>query len=221
MVRLMNNLRKTTLLTLIVSSSFYWLSFTFLDKPIANSFHYLSHASYFYNFFEAITLLGSPKLSFAFTLGSFIFAIFVLFRQPQNRLANHLLFMALAMVAAIFLETTLKYLLGRYRPEVLFQQGLYGFHFLSHQFLFNSTPSGHATRFFVFVTGMSLWWRRFSPLFILLGLLVCFSRMLLEYHYLSDVVFGALLGTFATLWISKIYYSLTLSSTSSYLKPIR
>lgn len=217
----MSNLKKTTLFTLLFGTCFYWCSFTFFDKPIANSLHNIAHNGYTYDFFQIITLLGSPKLSFAFTLVSFVFAIFVLFRQPQNRLANHLLVMALAMVAAIFLETTLKYLLGRYRPELLFQQGLYGFHFLSHQFLFNSTPSGHATRFFVFVTGLSLWWRKLTPLFVTLGLMLCVSRLILEFHYLSDVIFGALLGSFATLWISKIYYSLTLSSSSSYLKPIR
>lgn len=217
----MSKLKKTSVITLLFGTCFYWVSFTFLDKPIANSFHYISHNTLAYSFFESISLLGGSQVSIAFMLVSFAFAIFILFRQPQNKLANHLLFMALAMVAAIFLETTLKYLLGRYRPELLFQQGLYGFHFLSHQFLFNSTPSGHATRFFVLVTGLSLWWRRFTPLFILLGLLVCFSRLILEFHYLSDVVFGALLGTFATLWICKIYYSLILTSSPSYLRTIR
>lgn len=217
----MSNLKKISLLTLLLGTSFYWVSFTFFDKPIASYLHYLSHTTLIYQIFQGVTVLGGSNICFAFTCVSFIFAIFVLFRQPQNRLANHLLFMALAMVAAIFFETTLKYLLGRYRPELLFQQGLYGFHFLSHQYLFNSTPSGHATRVFVLVTGLSLWWKRLTPLFLLLGLLVCFSRLLLEFHFLSDVVFGALLGTLATLWISKIYYSLTLSSSSNYLNTVR
>lgn len=217
----MSNLKKTTLYALLVTSCFYWVSFNFLDKSIADAFHYMPHTGYLYPFCQVITLLGSAKTGFVFTLVSFVLAIFVLLKQPQNKLANHLLIMALAMVVAIFLETTLKYLLGRYRPEMLFQQGLYGFHYLSHQFLLNSTPSGHTTRFFVLVTGFSMMWKRLSPIFILLGLAVAFSRIVLEFHYLSDVVFGAMLGTFATLWIGRIYHSLTIASTATLLPTVK
>jgi membrane-associated phospholipid phosphatase len=213
----MSNLKKITFYTFLLSACFYWISFAFFDKIIANEFHYMPHTGFLYPFCQFITLLGSPKTDFIFTVVSFILAVFVLYKQPQNRLANHLLLMALAMVVAIFLETTLKYLLGRYRPEMLFQQGLYGFHYLSHQFLLNSTPSGHTTRIFVLVTGFSLMWKRLSPFFIILGLMVAFSRVVLEFHYLSDVVFGAMLGTFATLWISRIYKSLTIASTTTLL----
>ncbi len=218
----MAKLNKLSLFTVLLGSSFFWFSFTFIDQPIANAFHHFSHKTNFYSFFQFITLLGDSKLSFAFTLISFLVASCVLFKKPQHKLANNLLFMGLAMIGAIFIDTSMKYLLGRYRPELLFQQGLYGFHFLSHQFLMNSTPSGHATRIFVLATGFSLAWKKITPIFILLGLLVCFSRLVLEFHYLSDVVFGGLLGSFITLWVAKIYYSLTLSQSNvTFLYPAK
>lgn len=208
----MSRLNKISLLTLFFGSCFYWVSFSFLDQPIAHLFHHQPHIGISYAFYQAVTLLGDARFAMVFTILSFLIAITVLFRHPQNKLANNLLFMGISMLAAIFLETSLKFLLGRYRPELLFQEGLYGFHYLSHQFLMNSTPSGHATRVFVFVTGCSLIWKRLTPFFLLLGLSVCLSRLALEFHYLSDVVFGALLGSFVTLWIAKIYYSMTISS---------
>lgn len=214
----MANLKKTSLLILLFGTCFYGLSYHFLDKLIAQSLHTLSNPKLIYPFFQVITFLGDAKFSFGFTLISFILAMLVLFKNPQNRLANHLLFIALAMVLAIFLETGFKYLLGRYRPELLFQQGLYGFHFLTHRFAFNSSPSGHATRIFVLVAGFSLLWKRMLPVFVLIGLLVCLSRLVLELHYLSDVVFGAILGTLATLWTAKAYYSLTISPSNIYIK---
>lgn len=210
----MSKLNKLSILSLILGSVFYWLSFNLIDQPLAHFFHHAQYNAYLYNFFQTVTLLGDSRLGGGFIIVSFILAIIILFKQPQNKFANTLLFMGLAMTAAIFTETSLKYLLGRYRPELLFQQGLYGFHYLSHQFLMNSSPSGHATRVFVLVTGASLMMRRLSPIFITLGILVCLSRLVLEFHYLSDVVFGAILGTLVTLWIAKIYYSMTISNSS-------
>lgn len=210
----MNKLNKITLVSILLGSGFYWFSYYYIDQSLAILFHHASHTDFLYNFSQAITYLGAPKVSFAFIIISFIIAMSILFKQPQNKLANNLLFMGLAMTAAIFFATVFKYFLGRYRPELLFQQGLYGFHYSTHQFLMNSTPSGHATRIFVFVTALCLIWRKGSPLFIALGVLVCLSRLVLEFHYLGDVVFGSLLGSLVTLWIAKVYYSLTISNSS-------
>lgn len=212
----MANLTKISLSTMILGTLFYWVSFILIDQPVANLFHHQSHQATSYLFFQSITLLGDPKVCLMFVIVSLLIAFCVLLKRPQNRFANTLLFLGLAMVLAIFIESFLKYLLGRYRPELFFQQGLYGFHFLSHKFLLNSSPSGHTTRFFVFVTGLSLIWRKITPLLILLGVLVAYSRLILEMHYVSDVFFGAITGTLVTLWTAKIYYSITVSHRNNY-----
>lgn len=206
----MPNLNKISLLTIAMGSFIYWTSFTFLDQPIANAFHLFKHND-LYALFQYVTLLGDPKVGLGFGIIGLLVAPFVLLKKPQNKFANDILLIALAMIFAIALETSLKYLLGRYRPELYFQQGLYGFHFLSREFLLNSSPSGHVTRVFVFISGFSLIWRKLSPVFILIGLMVALSRLVLEMHYLSDVIFGAILGSLVTLWIAKIYYSITTS----------
>jgi membrane-associated phospholipid phosphatase len=210
---IMSKLNRISLLALLFGAGFYSFSFAFLDQPIAHAFQYFPH-NYLFTSFQMLTVLGDSKISYGFIIFSFLISIPTLMRQPQNRLANYLLCAGLAMIIAILAETSLKYLLGRYRPELLFTQGLYGFHYLSHQFLMTSTPSGHATRVFVLVTGFAMVWKRFTPIFILIGLLVCLSRLVLEFHYLSDVVFGGLLGTFLTLWTARMYYSLTIPDSA-------
>jgi membrane-associated phospholipid phosphatase len=204
----MAKLTKVTLLSTLVGSFLYLLAYYFIDKPIAYSLHDISHQSMIYQIFQYITLFGDMKLAIFFIVFSFIVASLILYKKPHNALANILFFICLSMGVVIFLELFLKFLLGRYRPELLFEHNLYGFHFFSHQFLMNSSPSGHAARVFVFITALSLIWKRATLLFIAAGLLVCCSRLILEFHFLSDVLFGAALGVLATLWIAKYYNSL-------------
>lgn len=210
----MSKLTQHTFIFLLISSSFYWLSFNYLDQPIAYFFH--QHAQTGISLFltQFITLLGDARVTLACTLILMAMAINVIRKQPQHRLANILLLTSIAMLIAFFSETALKFLLGRYRPEMLFHQGLYGFHYLTHEFLMTSMPSGHATRAFVLVTGFSLMYKRLAPLFLLIGLLVCLSRLVLGFHFLSDVIIGALLGTYITLWTAKIYFSITSTNLS-------
>jgi membrane-associated phospholipid phosphatase len=204
----MTKLTKITLFSTLFGSFLYLLAYYFIDKPIAYSLHNISHQSTIYKTFQYITLFGDVKLAILFIIFSFIAAALILYKKPHSALANTLFFICLSMGVVIFLESSLKFLLGRYRPELLFEHNLYGFHFFSHQFLMNSSPSGHAARTFVFITALSLIWKRATLLFIAAGLLVCCSRLILEFHFLSDVLFGAALGVLATLWVAKYYNSL-------------
>jgi membrane-associated phospholipid phosphatase len=58
----------------------------------------------------------------------------------------------------------------------------------------SSFPSSHAANAFVLAWVLSSRWRRAAPLFFAVALLVAFSRMYLNRHFLSDVTAGALLG---------------------------
>jgi membrane-associated phospholipid phosphatase len=63
----------------------------------------------------------------------------------------------------------------------------------------SSFPSSHAANAFTLAWVLSVRWRRGWPAFFGVALLVAFSRMYLNRHYLSDVVVGALLGV-AVAW---------------------
>jgi membrane-associated phospholipid phosphatase len=91
--------------------------------------------------------------------------------------------LALAALAGTNLVVeTLKWAIGRQRPD--------GEHKRSN----SSFPSSHAANAFALAWVLGARWRRALPLFVALALLVAFSRMYLNRHFLSDVVAAALIG---------------------------
>jgi len=114
-------------------------------------------------------------------------------RWPHTARAGQVLFWAsaLAGLAALALKVTL----GRYRPELLFEQGLYGFGgpALHHDYL--AWPSGHATTVFAAAVSLSLAWPRAAGFFFSVALFIAAGRCITTVHYLSDVVAGIWLGS--------------------------
>jgi membrane-associated phospholipid phosphatase len=58
----------------------------------------------------------------------------------------------------------------------------------------SSFPSSHAANAFALAWVLGARWRRGIPVFLVLALVVAFSRMYLNRHFLSDVVVGAFIG---------------------------
>ena len=65
----------------------------------------------------------------------------------------------------------------------------------------SSFPSSHAANAFALAWVLGARWRRAIPVFFALALLVAFSRMYLNRHFLSDVVVGALIGVVLS-WVA-------------------
>ncbi|NOS35486.1 MAG: phosphatase PAP2 family protein [Deltaproteobacteria bacterium] len=58
-----------------------------------------------------------------------------------------------------------------------------------------SFPSSHATNIFAAMVWLSLHYRKALPLFLIIALLVSYSRIYVGVHYPLDVIGGACLGT--------------------------
>ncbi|MDE3185135.1 MAG: phosphatase PAP2 family protein [Bacteroidota bacterium] len=73
-----------------------------------------------------------------------------------------------------------------------------------------SFPSSHATNFFALATYLSLVTLKkikWMPCLLFpVALFVCYSRIYLGVHYPSDILAGAILGSFLGWLISKLYY---------------
>jgi undecaprenyl-diphosphatase len=67
----------------------------------------------------------------------------------------------------------------------------------------SSFPSSHAANAFALAWVLGARWRRGIPAFFALALLVAFSRMYLNRHFLSDVVAGALIGAVCAWAVSR------------------
>jgi undecaprenyl-diphosphatase len=87
-----------------------------------------------------------------------------------------------ALAGTNLVVETLKWAVGRQRPD--------GERKRSN----SSFPSSHAANGLTLAWVLGARWRRVAPLFFALALLVAFSRMYLNRHFLSDVVVGALIG---------------------------
>ena len=103
-------------------------------------------------------------------------------------------FLWLCVLVPSLVCLVLKVLLGRARPDLLFNEHLYGFFGLKTHAPYWSFPSGHTTTVMGFVFGLSVLFPRKCYLFILAGSIVVLSRILLTHHYLSDVMAASYLA---------------------------
>jgi membrane-associated phospholipid phosphatase len=115
-------------------------------------------------------------------------------------------FIGFSLITTAILGALLKYGLARYRPEMLLEKQLYGFHFFSMQDQNNSTPSGHsmlATAGFLSLDYL-INKRWFTWIAYLAILVVGLSRIILSQHYTSDVFFGVYVGAICVYWVKSV-----------------
>jgi undecaprenyl-diphosphatase len=96
--------------------------------------------------------------------------------------------------AAGLTDDLLKILFGRARPYLWLAGDDSGFGFFRYSAKFASFPSGHTTTSFAAAIILSMILPRHKPWFLLAAALVGISRIVLDVHYPSDVIAGALLG---------------------------
>jgi membrane-associated phospholipid phosphatase len=167
--------------------------FYYMDRQIAWALHGLTDPVWL-QASEYVTRLGTPKLWLAASLIGFLIAGLGYQIRKYTWQCGSLLYFGATNMLAIVVGSALKFILGRYRPIELFQDDLYGLHFFSMQWAQHSLPSGHALSVFAAATALSVLYRRYAPLFFFVAVLVAASRLVLNMHYLSDLILGAYIG---------------------------
>lgn len=129
----------------------------------------------------------------------------------HNTHARFFLLVAVTVPLAFFLESTLKYVVGRidtrfwlHHPNI---KEFRWFHGVGH---YNGFPSGHMAVFTVLVTALGGFYPRYRSAFFGFLSFLALALIATDYHFLSDVIGGAYLG-----WIVHFYtlQSLTLLRT--------
>ncbi|NTU92561.1 MAG: phosphatase PAP2 family protein [Chlorobiaceae bacterium] len=191
-----------TIATLLLCAAAWYL----VDAPLAYFVRQFREAPW-YGIWKAITLAGQSE--WYLVAGLVMFAALWRWRRKAS-LAGLFLF---ASVAVSGLASDLvKITVGRARPKLLLEQGIYGFGGFHVEHAWTSFPSGHsATGMSVAVT-LSLLFPRFRPLFMAGGLLIALSRLVLDQHYLSDVMAGSMLGIVTAILLYQRYFHTALDA---------
>jgi len=115
-------------------------------------------------------------------------------------------YLFVTIAASGLLVDLIKVIAGRFRPELYFKEGLYGFDFfhISHNYL--SFPSGHSATAMGAAIALGYLWPRWRLLFWIAGATIACSRMVVVRHYPSDVLIGGLIGALVSVWLYRRIY---------------
>lgn len=110
--------------------------------------------------------------------------------------------MLLASALAGTTARVIKITTGRARPSVESEEAWTGPRFASK---YNAFPSGHTAASTAFFSVLFFASRRIGLVFLPIPILIGFSRIYVAAHYLSDVVFAAILGAFCAAIVWRLF----------------
>jgi membrane-associated phospholipid phosphatase len=180
----------------------------FVDRQVACFVH--DHRFYPYALLRWPPLL-SDWLSYAAIVGIIAVVAWRLLRPggPHQKL---LLAMAANLVATVAIKNVLKGAFGRTWPETsirnnpsLIAHGAYGFHPFHFGSAYQSFPSGHAAATFAVVSILWLCRPRWRWLCAAVSGAVCVALVGLNYHFVGDVIAGAMLGSLTGLYATRLF----------------
>jgi membrane-associated phospholipid phosphatase len=136
-------------------------------------------------------------------LGYCIVISVIAWRSRRDEAYSHLRLFGAVAVSGIA-ANIIKILVCRPRPPLFIEQGLTSWDLLAFkaEFLWNSFPSGHATTGLAIAVAGAAAYPRLKYAFWIIGIAIALGRIMLNVHYLSDVLAGSLLGTLAALWFA-------------------
>lgn len=164
-------------------------SYFFLDKPIAMLFYKAPPLLVSLGRFINDVIDPAPNV----LLWPLIF-YFVYFIFKKEAVGEKILLIAVSVNAANAATIPIKILFGRYRPKLWFSQNLYGFDFFAFHNPELSFPSGHAVTISTIMFALSCLYPKRLGFFLFIGLLLSFARVVVDDHYLSDILASMLIG---------------------------
>jgi membrane-associated phospholipid phosphatase len=183
------------------------LSIAFVDRPVADFAHGLRLSDgKAHPVFIGMTWVVDPvPIVGGLVTGAYVIAALLGHRPgPKGQIA---LKIALAIMVAITLKEQLKFLTGRTWPETwtannpsYIKDGVYGFFPWAAWTAkgagrgYLSFPSGHMTMVSVAATALALQWPRWRWLASVPMLIVFIGMVGANYHWVSDLIAGAMLG---------------------------
>jgi lipid A 4'-phosphatase len=187
-------LQRFALVALVIAASIL-LAVGWIDRPLAD--HFRANDPTVQTVFRFITGFGlsTPYLVIAAV-------IVVGFARWRALIAWRAAFVFVAVAGAGLVGDILKPVFGRARPRLWLSDQVFGFTWHGARAAYWSFPSGHAITIVALAGSLAVIERRGLPLYVAAALLVTASRIVLDEHYLSDVLAGALLAAAVT-WAAR------------------
>ena len=192
-----------SLLLLAAGSGAIALCYFFVDRPVA--FYVHDHDLSRPNVFIPMTRFA-PAFAIGAPIVLLLGCIRLAFGRPWHW-EKVLFIIAINVLVSNEIKEDLKEVFGRTWPATwvdnnpsLLKDGVYGFHPFEGGQAYSSFPSGHTT---IVVAVVSILWIVY-PWTRLLGVLIFLSEVIglvgMNYHFVSDVLGGLLLGTLTGMW---------------------
>ena len=187
-------------------SAFYWLIGTLIAAIVMIAAFYFDNVVHHYmtahqtrglrHFMHSVSRLGDWPEHFAIGLALAGFAWWRGNRKWTRVFLSMLIALAIAGVAG----RVIKISTGRARPSVKLEEVWDRFDTKYHAF-----PSGHVAASTAFFGVLFFANRRVGLACLPIPILIGFSRMYVDAHYLSDVVFAGILGVLCAAFVSRVF----------------
>lgn len=183
------------------------VSYLFLDKTVAVAASHLSHQSFVFRLGSLIDIYtGSKQMIYIEVIIGAIACWFLLTERPKP--ADRYARVFLSAFFAYVVTFSIKMVVARYRPEYLLSDQFYGFTWFNTGHGLTSMPSGHATVNFVLAISIAIFLcakhRFFGVLLILYSIVVAISRVVINEHYVSDVLVALTVATWSIAYVINI-----------------
>jgi membrane-associated phospholipid phosphatase len=182
--------------------------YCFVDRPVAWFVH--DH-----RFYPTDFLLWPPLVSDWLTylaIPGLVFVVAWRVLRLGGELQKLLLAIAVTLVVTVAIKIGLKWAFGRTWPETwignnpsLIANNVYGFNPFHAGIAYRSFPSGHAAVTFAVISILWLSRPRWRGLYAAAGGLMCIALVGLNYHFVSDVIAGAMFGTVMGVCATRIF----------------
>ena len=185
----------------------------YVDRPIAEYAHAVTKLNE--PFYKALTKLVDPVPPLAATTAAG-FGIAAFFGVRPGPLGQTALRIAIAILIAVAIKEQIKVFAGRSWPETwtnnnlsYIKDGVYGFEFMRGLggrgcALFHSFPSGHMTVMSAAAVGLALNFPILKWLAPIPVALVAIGMIGADYHWVSDLIAGTLLGSASALAVHRL-----------------
>lgn len=185
-------------------------SYTWLDRPIALFAHAQTQQFALFEKLTHIPELITPLVIIAFAL----LGLHVLSGRPMSRLQTTAVLVAASLAVATAIKDQLKLIFGRTWPETwvrnnpsFIHDGVYGFNPFQGGSGYASFPSGHTTAICAVMSVLWICYPRYRAAYAVCVAAVAVGLIGADFHFLSDVIAGAYLGTL-TGWLIVVVWDL-------------